>query len=384
MDLGEDSTLLAVALDGEDKYWLCQPVTGKRLGPEWKFCTCYWLYLLGDNEDHGDKPWYREDLGDILEIGYNETSRIGRYSVIDDAVKAKKFVVEEGGVSRTFFFIGNDEREALDAKFEDLLKREAALASHKPDDDGDKVQSSVKASKATAAEYPTVNSDSGPGNGKQVGNEEVFAWRERYIVEHGNRIFFVCPDVDGNSSGFRVERIVRNGMTIFLLFHDEASLPCRVSESHIGEKVIHTSIMKNSEGKVLIMSTRKPNEPMSKKKERVETPPPEPPLKVQKKESVKTTASHDTPLKAIGVNMWVDFKGKVEGVTGLVNSFPFSGEVGNKMRTSVFPGGVCVTYDSSIAAKFALKKKAVSSPTDNDMVGLLENIQLAKEQFSTI
>nr|CCC95904.1 unnamed protein product [Trypanosoma congolense IL3000] len=384
MDVGEEATLLAVALDGEETYWLCQPVGGKRLSPEWKSCTCHWLYLFPDSNAYRNKPWYREDLGHVLEIDFSERSRIERYSVIDDAVKAKKFVVAEGNDTRTFFFLENSEREVLDAKFEDLLRREAAVASTKQVANEDQGKAKVMSEKSADGRSSAFSSDSDEANGGIVGNNEAFSWRERYIVECGNRVVYVCPDVSGGTAGFGVERSTQNGITVYLLFHSETASAYKIGEVQTAKKVYHASLVTGDEGKVLVMMAREGDYFHRKKKNNTESYSSESLPKTHKKEMTKVEATQNYPLKSIGVNVWMDFEEKVESSTNMTSAFPFLGEVGASVRTAVFPGSVCVTYDSATAAKCGPRKKGVSSPTDVDMAGLLENIQLAKEQFSTI
>ncbi|KAG8340163.1 hypothetical protein TRVL_09011 [Trypanosoma vivax] len=384
MESGLDATLLAVALAGEDKYWLCQPVSGKQLPPEWKVSTCYWLYLMEEGAVQRSLPWYTEELGDVLELNQSTTSKIGRFSVIDDAVSAKKYVVADGDATKTFFLLGSKERDILDAKFDELLEREAAAISlTTPAEAPSEKSKSVKSEKI--AELRSANASASPEQEGHLpgGNEEVFSWGQRFIVEYGNRVFYVCSALTGNRTGFKVERLIRNGMTVYLLFEDGGAPPCRVGEGQMGEQVTNYSIVVSDEGKVIVMTTGRCTTAVVSTRSVVEASELEPVAKAPRKDPVKVELPQSPSLKAVGVNLWTDYNDRFEGLGALVSFFPFTAEGGATMHTAVFPSGICVTYDSSTAIKYAGKQK-VALPQDDDMVGLLENIQLAKEQYNSI
>ncbi|ORC88442.1 uncharacterized protein TM35_000173140 [Trypanosoma theileri] len=381
MDEGEEVTLLAVALAGEETYWLCQPIAGKRLQPEWKNCTCHWLYLV-DGDIHSVIPWYTEDMGALLEVDISETSKIERFAVIYDSVKARKIVVNTGGSSRTFFIITNEERDIVEAKYDDLLKRERSLSAATPTTDPVSVRSHNKPREERR--QAKLSSASERNGDSQVGNNEVFSWKNLYIVEYGNRIFYVCSAPHGNKYGFKVERLIRKGFTIYLLFQDEAAGPCKLGDSQKVDRVTASSVLKADEGKVMMMTTEAHGEVVSRERESIECSVFEPLPKCAKKEITKVDSPPPRSLRAIGVNLWIDAEEKIGASVKLADMFPFSSDGGSSVRTTVFPDGTCVTYDLSTAAKYVGKKKVVSAPTDHDMMGLLENIQLAKEQFNAL
>ncbi|PBJ80457.1 hypothetical protein BCY84_01458 [Trypanosoma cruzi cruzi] len=376
---GEEATLLAVALAGEETYWLCQPIHGKRLPPEWKNCTCQWLYIVDDVDIRGYIPWYKGDLGVVLELGVNETSRIERFAVISDSVRARKIVVDEGGDKKTYFFVGNEERDALDAKFDDLLRRESTASMRKSSVvgiDGKPPEERRRVISTGASELR---------NGGRGGNNVVFSWDSFFIVEYGNRVFYVCSAPHGNKCGFKVERIMRKGITIFLLFQDENAGPCRVSEVQEGERATVSSVLEGETGKVMVLMTEGREVAVGKSRgDSVDSSVFEPPFKAARRENSRMNCPNRRPLRAAGVNLWVDSDGKVEGAMNLAELFPFSSEGGDSVRTTVFSDGTCVTYNVATASKFAVKKKIAATSTDCDMVGLLENIQLAKEQFNAM
>ncbi|KAH9578746.1 hypothetical protein LSM04_003960 [Trypanosoma melophagium] len=381
MGEGEEVTLLAVALAGEETYWLCQPVAGKRLQPEWKNCTCHWLYLV-DGDVHSVLPWYTEDMGALLEVDISETSRIERFAVIYDSVKARKIVVNRGASSRTFFIVGNEERDIVEAKFDDLLKREISVSTGTSTTDAVSVRSQNKLREERRQAKPASVSER--NDDSQVGNSEVFSWKSLYIVEYGNRIFYVCSAPHGNRYGYKVERLIRKGFTIYLLFQDEAAGPCKLGERQKVDRVTVCSVLKADEGKVMMMTTEAHEEVISRERESTECSVVEPPPKCARKEITKVDSPPPRSLRAVSVNLWIETEEKVDASNKLVDMFPFSSDGGCSVRTTVFPDGTCVTYDLSTAAKYVGKKKVVSTPTDHDMMGLLENIQLAKEQFNAL
>ncbi|RNF05131.1 uncharacterized protein Tco025E_07858 [Trypanosoma conorhini] len=379
MNEGEEATLLAVALAGEETYWLCQPVHGKRLPPEWKHCICHWLYIVDDADIRAHFPWYTDNLGVVLELGVTETSKVERFAVISDSVRARKIVSCQGGDAKTYFILGNEERDVLDVKFEDLLKRESTVSTSKaPVDRVDE--------KPLEEMRPVVSSSVSEGrNGVRGGNSVVFTWDSFYIVEYGNRVFYVCSAPHGNKHGFKVERLIRKGITIFLLFQDDCAGPCRVSDQQEGERATVSSVLEGERGKVMVLMTEgREVVPGRSRGESLECSEFEPPTRAARMENPRVNCLHWRPLRAAGVNLWVDFKGTAEAVMNLAESFPFSAEFGGSVRTTVFSDGTCVTYNLATASKFAGKKKAAATSTDCDMVGLLENIQLAKEQFHSI
>ncbi|ESL06590.1 hypothetical protein TRSC58_05733 [Trypanosoma rangeli SC58] len=376
---GEETTLLAVALAGEETYWLCQPIHGKRLPPEWKHCTCHWLYIVDDADVRSHFPWYTDSLGVVLEIGVNETSKVERFAVISDSVKAKKIVVGQGEDAKEYFILGNEERDVLDAKFEELLKRESTVSTSKAAVGG------VDEKPPKEGRHVVSSSALEGRNGGRGGNAVVFAWNRFYIVEYGNRVFYVCSAPHGNKHGFKVERLIRKGITIFLLFQDNGAAPCRVSELQEGERATASSVLEGEHGKVMVLMTEgREVAPGRIREESLECTVFGPPTKTARKENSRANCSHRRPLRAAGVNLWADVNAPAEGVMNLAELFPFSAEFGGSVRTTVFPDGTCVTYNLATASKFAGKKKVTATSTDCDMVELLENIQLAKEQLNAI
>lgn len=375
-------TLFAVALSGEEIYWLCQPINERRLVPEWKNCMCQWLYPVEDADIRSHLPWYEDHLGVVLELSAGETSRIERFAVISDSVKAKKFVVGGGHAPKTYFLLEKEERDILNVKFGELLKGELCVETSKVPPVRTDEKSGEEKQHVVVSHVPN-----GSNGGQGGGNSEVFSWNVFYILEYGNRVFYVCSAPHGNKVGFKVERLTRKGVTIFLLFQDEDSGPCRVGATQEGERVTESCVLEGGGGRVMVFMTGKREIEVggSKRRNCGENFVSEPLSKVPRRESARETSlSQQRHLKAAGVNLWVDCDEKCEEVANLAKLFPFSSEGGSSVHTTVFPDGTCVSYDSATAAKFASKKKAVATSTDCDMAALLENIQLAKEQFNAM
>ncbi|KEG14755.1 hypothetical protein DQ04_00321240 [Trypanosoma grayi] len=324
-------------------------------------------------------PWYRDDLGSVLELGVGATSKIERFAVIADSVKARKIVVGEGHASKTYFVVGNEERDLLEAKFDDLLKRETNVVTTEAVSVATSEKPTEERRPMSATNHTRELSDDIEG-----GNSEVFAWKNHYIMEYGNRIFYVCSALYGNKTGFKVERLIRKGVTIYLLFQDENAGPCRVSETQEGEKVTTSSILDGNDGKLMVMMTSSRGVVMRRSREVSECTRSEPSFKAVRKESLRVDPPQYRTLKVAGVNLWKDFDKRPENLMNLVDLFPFTSDDGDSVRTTVFSDGTCVTYNAATAAKYAGRKKVVATPTDCDMMGLLENIQLAKEQFNAM
>lgn len=293
--------LLAVALDGEDTFWLGEPSNLKALPDDWKHVKCRWLYPVEEKMDRFADLSGFDCTDAVYEVGHGAISKVLRGATLVWNIKGKRQKV--GG--STYVFVPAEDMKVMEEAYNRFLKLEAAsphpqrsapspspvAEQVKPEaDERDEPNDAAVGEEAeTPQPAPPTNSGSlakieeaesgdellvrpwqerleAEGNADSVSSatqsqdttqvqrrrsnhlslnshkrqqphrgttiyiaptsaaatgdhssSEAFDWEEMFIVHRGS-VDFLCPHVTNNRYGFRLDRVMHDGMPVFLLF----------------------------------------------------------------------------------------------------------------------------------------------------------------------
>ncbi|KPI88974.1 hypothetical protein ABL78_1940 [Leptomonas seymouri] len=116
-----DVWLLAVALDGEDTFWLCEPTNMKPLARDWKSTNCRWLYPVVENVSRFADLSGFESTDAVYEVEWAGVSKVLRAATLTWNVKCKR---QKMGRT-TYVFVPAEEMKLLDEAYSKFAKLEA-------------------------------------------------------------------------------------------------------------------------------------------------------------------------------------------------------------------------------------------------------------------
>ncbi|KPA84560.1 hypothetical protein ABB37_01095 [Leptomonas pyrrhocoris] len=116
-----DVWLLAVALDGEDTFWLCEPANLKPLAEDWRTTKCRWLYPVVENVSRFADLDGFASTDAVYEVEWSGMSKVLRAATLAWNVKCKRQKVDR----ITYVFVPAEEMKLLDEAYSKFTKLEA-------------------------------------------------------------------------------------------------------------------------------------------------------------------------------------------------------------------------------------------------------------------
>lgn len=260
----EPCQLLAVALDGEDTFWLSDPKSKHPLPPDWRQTEGFWLYPVGNvvPPTLEASPFF-DPTDCVFVLGKNSVSKILRLATLRTDVSAMKLKIG----SAVFFLVKAEEVAAVDEAYKTLLKNEELAAAAKEKTPETPEPMPMETSPTSAEEKEEVVDDisereaevprkttysrkrSSHGHRKSVLDTgtvrntcEVQHW-DRFFIVHRGGVPVLCADFTGNYEGFRLTRVLHDGFAIFLLFLSTEDTSVRVEPTEIGVPVLQCALL---------------------------------------------------------------------------------------------------------------------------------------------
>lgn len=204
------SSLLALAVDGEECCWLGELRSKQPLPDDWRHADIFWLYPVEGasipTELEGMPFFDPTDLIYELRKG-DQHSRVVRSGTLLTDVTAKRLRVG----ARLLFLVSTSEARRVDSAFQLFLKKEAELKASmakKQQVEGEKTETSDVAVKEPIPAAVTYDIRNG---------REVLQWKRFFIIHRGG-VPVLCPAFRGNRRGYRLHRIIENGLSVFIFF----------------------------------------------------------------------------------------------------------------------------------------------------------------------
>jgi hypothetical protein len=116
-----DVWLLAVALDGENSFWLCEPTNLKPLADDWKMCNCRWLYPVVENVSRFADFSGFESTDAVYEVEWSGVSKVLRAATLAWNMKCKRQKMD----GTTYVFVPAEEIKLMDDAYSRFVKLEA-------------------------------------------------------------------------------------------------------------------------------------------------------------------------------------------------------------------------------------------------------------------